>query len=109
MILAKPSKREPRQKRSIRRRTTPAMKRHQAKAAGWVDPDSWAEVIRFYGGRCAYDCLRPWQQQDHCKPLSRGGEHTIGNVVPSCSRHNMEKGTRTLFPRRRHPFMRGAN
>ena len=105
MILVKPSKREPRPKRSIRRRTTPAMKRHAAKVAGWVDPDSWLEVVRFYDGRCSYCIVKPHEQQEHCVPLSRGGKHEIENLTTTCVSCNAKKATRTMFPKRRHPFM----
>lgn len=81
------------------------MRRREAKAAGSVDYDSWEAVVRFYGGLCAHCEQRPWSQRDHCVPLSRGGKHEIGNLVPSCAADNYRKGTRTMFPRRRHPFM----
>lgn len=70
-----------------------------------MDPDSWTAVIRFYGGKCAFCRERCWSQQDHCVPLSRGGEHHISNVVPSCAPCNYRKGTKAYFPERMHPWM----
>ena len=60
-------------------------KRRAAKAAGWVDPDSWQAVLAFYRYGCAYCDAEFWDHMDHCKPLSRGGAHHISNVVPSCA------------------------
>ncbi len=80
-------------------------KRRAAKAAGWVDPDSWQLVLAFYRYGCAYCKADHWDQQDHIVPLSRGGRHHISNVVPCCSRCNSRKGTQTWQPTPRHPFM----
>ena len=80
-------------------------KRRAAKAAGWVDPDSWQAVLAFYRYSCALCHVDHWDQQDHIVPLSRGGKHTISNVMPLCARCNYLKNTRTIWPKRRHPFM----
>jgi 5-methylcytosine-specific restriction endonuclease McrA len=97
--VPKPPKRGRRAKRPL------GAKRRAAKAAGWVDPDSWQDVLRFYRFGCAYCKADHWDQQDHCQPLSRGGKHEIGNVVPACAACNYRKGTRTAWPTMRHPFM----
>ena len=86
-------------------RATLGAKRREAKGRGWVDPDSWSEVLRWYDWKCAYGCGRDWEQQGHVVALSRGGAHHISNVVPTCLQHNMAHGTRTVYPPRRHPFM----
>jgi hypothetical protein len=88
-----------------KRRVPLGAKRAAVKAAGYVDPDSWALVLSFYSWLCAYCQEQLWEQQDHCRPLSRGGKHEIGNVVPSCARCNYRKGTQTWWPKRRHQFM----
>jgi 5-methylcytosine-specific restriction endonuclease McrA len=106
--LPKPARRSPKARKPIRSRVTLGAKRRAAKAAGWVDPDSWVAVLIFYDWSCAYCRTRLWQQQDHCVPLSRGGAHHISNVVPSCARCNYRKGTRTAWPKTRHPFMEEA-
>lgn len=106
MNLPKPPKREARAPRPLRRKRTLGAKRREAKAAGWIDPDSWQEVLAFYRYACAYCDADHWDQQDHVKPISRGGKHDISNVVPSCARCNYEKGTRTILPKRRHRWLR---
>jgi 5-methylcytosine-specific restriction endonuclease McrA len=106
--IPKPARRGPAPRRPIRRRVSPAAKRRAAKAAGWVDPDSWQAVLEFYAYLCAYCGDVAWEQQDHCLPLSRGGAHHISNVVPACAGCNYAKGTQAWVPHLRHPFMEAA-
>lgn len=73
-----------------------------------LDLDQWEAVLVFYGRRCAYDCGRMAQHMEHVVPLSRGGHHVIGNLVPACARCNYEKGTRTWAVPRPHPWMQTA-
>jgi 5-methylcytosine-specific restriction endonuclease McrA len=106
--LPRPEKRARKPRKPIRRKATLGAKRAAAKAFGWVDPDSWQAVLAFYRYGCAYCEADHWDQQDHCRPLSRGGRHDISNVVPSCAACNYGKGTTVYFPARRHPFMEKA-
>lgn len=46
-------------------------------------------VARGYTG-CVY-CSGPYEQDDHFYPLSRGGEHSIRNLVPACAACNQSK------------------
>lgn len=76
----------------------------------------WKTVDRVYaktGGRCFYcDCVLPEDNKeyddagrvvessrnwhvDHKTPLSRGGDHSIENLVPACRKCNMAKMTMT--------------
>jgi 5-methylcytosine-specific restriction endonuclease McrA len=84
-------------------------KRAAAKAAHTVDPDTWQAIVVFYGGRCSFCEERPWEEQDHLKPIAHGGTNTADNIVPACRPCNREKGTSEKWaPRRRHPFMEAA-
>jgi hypothetical protein len=58
----------------------------------------WADRVTEYNGCCAY-CLKPSDNltQDHMTPLSRGGSHTLSNVIPACLSCNCRKGTKTLL------------
>jgi len=47
------------------------------------------------GVPCAYCSATP-TSVDHVVPLSRGGTHWEGNLVPACKRCNSSKGTRLL-------------
>lgn len=48
-------------------------------------------------GCCAYCGKRPKHLElDHVIPLSRGGRHAIGNLLPACRRCNRSKHSRLL-------------
>ncbi len=62
-------------------------------------PAQWAGLLDYFQNRCAY-CLRPMGADatiDHMRPLCKGGEHTISNIVPACKPCNSKKGTKTLL------------
>lgn len=46
-------------------------------------------------GACTY-CDSLATEWDHVVPLSRGGRHSVGNLVPSCLPCNRSKGSRTV-------------
>lgn len=52
----------------------------------------WAEIKAAYGHRCVYCGSKGHQlTQDHITPLSRGGSHTVSNIVPACRSCNSRK------------------
>lgn len=57
-----------------------------------VSERDWFRLIRRYRGGCAY-CgnLAARIEMDHIVPLSRGGRHAIGNVLPACQECNRSK------------------
>lgn len=57
----------------------------------------WRKILNKFNGLCAY-CQNENSkvEQEHVTPISRGGNHDKNNVVPSCRRCNLAKGTRTL-------------
>ncbi len=59
---------------------------------GNVTSAEWKEQLEVFGHRCAY-CLASdvKLQMEHVIPISRGGPHTINNVVPSCGHCNNRK------------------
>jgi len=57
--------------------------------------EHWASILSAYDHRCRY-CGRVLDDtapptQDHVHPVSRGGRHTPGNVVPACQPCNSSK------------------
>lgn len=44
---------------------------------------------------CFY-CGKESQHMDHVIPISRGGRHSIGNLVPSCAKCNLSKNDKFL-------------
>ena len=71
-------------------------------AAGNFKLDEWLALLERYAYRCAYCGVGAPLQADHRVPLSRGGTHDIGNILPSCGRCNMRKAamSETEFRRR---------
>jgi predicted restriction endonuclease len=57
----------------------------------------WVELLEYYNYRCAY-CFETADvlEQEHKTPLSRGGNHTVSNVVPACGACNRRKGEKTV-------------
>lgn len=57
----------------------------------------WRKLVRRYRHRCAY-CggSEGGIHMDHVIPLSRGGRHAIGNVIPACQRCNLAKGAKLV-------------
>lgn len=52
----------------------------------------WQAIKEHYGHRCVY-CGKKSQRltMDHITPLSRGGSHTVSNIVPACQSCNSKK------------------
>lgn len=55
----------------------------------------WDILIEYYGEKCAY-CGKDAEvlEIEHIIPLSKGGENTFSNVVPSCVQCNRKKRAR---------------
>ena len=69
-----------------------------AESVGRVTPNDWARLVEAYGGACAYCRIAPVETRDHVTPLSRGGAHTIENLVPACRSCNSKKHTKRIAP-----------
>lgn len=85
-------------------------KRRRARVIGATICDftdaQWADMQEIYDHRCAY-CGNRFVgrlEQEHVVPLSKGGDHTLTNIVPACSRCNRVKGTRLITPQYRKEF-----
>lgn len=54
----------------------------------------WRALCKAAGYRCAY-CQQKFAfkdlTQDHITPLSKGGSHTLSNIIPACGRCNSRK------------------
>lgn len=62
--------------------------------SGRITGAQWKEIKAAYGYRCVY-CGRKMQRltMDHLTPLSKGGSHTVHNIVPACQSCNSRKHT----------------
>jgi 5-methylcytosine-specific restriction endonuclease McrA len=57
----------------------------------------WRRVLHRYRNACAYcGATGVPLDQDHVIPISRGGRHSIGNLVPACDFCNGSKSARLL-------------
>jgi len=54
------------------------------------------ELKKLYESPCAYCGSKESIEMDHVIPISRGGQHSIGNLVPACSRCNRSKSNKLL-------------
>ena len=56
----------------------------------------WDFLLRQYNNRCAYCGGDGTLTKDHVIPVSRGGRHAVGNIVPACETCNFSKHNRLL-------------
>lgn len=56
----------------------------------------WRKLLHRFDNRCAYCGSDGELTKDHVVPISRGGRHAVGNIVPACWQCNMSKGTKFL-------------
>jgi 5-methylcytosine-specific restriction endonuclease McrA len=62
-----------------------------------IAPREWRKLVRHYRHRCAYCGGNDGGiHMDHVIPLSRGGRHAIGNVLPACQGCNLSKGAKLV-------------
>ena len=61
---------------------------------------SQKEVRRLMSSPCFY-CGGKTQHLDHVVPISRGGTHSIGNLVPACQKCNQSKSNKFITEWRR--------
>jgi 5-methylcytosine-specific restriction endonuclease McrA len=97
-----PEKRAVRHARYVKRhpeQDRERVKKHHARKLGAPINDftltQWQEMKEHYHHRCVY-CNKHSERltQDHITPLSKGGSHTVSNIVPACRSCNSKKGTR---------------
>lgn len=56
-----------------------------------ISQRDWDRLVKRYNSRCAYCGEKCEPTVDHVIPVSRGGAHSIGNVVPACLFCNLSK------------------
>jgi 5-methylcytosine-specific restriction endonuclease McrA len=70
--------------------------RRARKLANGVYQISAKELKKLYNSPCLYCGSNNLIQADHVIPISRGGTHGIGNLVPACQKCNFSKGRKFL-------------
>lgn len=56
----------------------------------------WKESLKHFNYRCAYCDSTEHLEQEHIRPLTRGGSHTKSNIIPACRSCNSSKRQSTL-------------
>ena len=70
--------------------------RHARKTSGTLLERDWRRLCNRYRNKCAYcESAKPLTV-DHIIPVTRGGLHTIGNVLPACLSCNSSKGRKFI-------------
>jgi len=54
----------------------------------------WESTKGYFDNQCCYCGQEALLTQEHFIPLSKGGEYTVNNIIPSCQRCNSSKGNR---------------
>ena len=58
----------------------------------------WEGILKMFKHRCVCCGKKPRKMtQDHITPISRGGQHTVSNVVPACPSCNRRKGAGSVL------------
>ncbi|MDH5159833.1 HNH endonuclease signature motif containing protein [Heyndrickxia oleronia] len=82
--------------------------KRRARLANVIDSytaEQWEFCKRYFNYRCAYCGKYGKLTQDHVKPLSKGGNNTVDNIVPACRSCNCAKHDNELtFWYRNRPF-----
>lgn len=76
-----------------------AQHKHRAKKKNINDSftsSEWLELCAEFNNKCAYCGIERNLTPDHVKPLNKGGENNINNIVPACIACNLEKNTNDL-------------
>lgn len=64
---------------------------------GRVEPEEWRARVEEFDARCGYCNEKCVIEMDHFRPLSKGGDHTLDNVIPACQACNAKKGSKLIF------------
>lgn len=73
------------------RREANRRRRARTKAFEAIESIEWLDTLTVFDNRCAYCGRDGALEQDHVVPVSRGGRHTIDNLVPACVSCNTSK------------------
>lgn len=65
----------------------------------------WLNVEQYFDNKCCYCGKKLPLAQEHFIPVTKGGEYTANNIIPSCMSCNSSKGNRafsTWYPKFKH-------
>jgi len=67
--------------------------------------NQWEDIKQRFDNKCAYCNKELPLAQEHFIPLSKGGEYTINNIIPSCKSCNSSKNSKSFcewYPKYRY-------
>ena len=79
------------------KRATQRKRRAIKKSSGHhtLTSTEWEIILSAFKYRCAYCGAKPKRlEQDHITPLSKGGSHSLNNIVPACRSCNAKKSNK---------------
>lgn len=79
--------------------------RRGAKRGYWVTKRDQRRLSARQNGLCYYCRVRPPTDLEHIIPVSRGGVHSIGNLVLACGPCNYSKGAKLLIEWPQRPLL----
>lgn len=88
--VAEYSRLHPERRRAVAANYRDRRRARESEGAG-IAPADWARTVRRFLHSCAYCGACGPLHMDHVVPLSRGGTHSIGNVLPACVGCNLGK------------------
>ncbi|NFI95603.1 HNH endonuclease [Clostridium botulinum] len=59
--------------------------------------EQWRKIKNAFNNKCAYCGQELPLSQEHFVPLSKGGEYTLNNIIPSCRHCNSSKCNKDFF------------
>jgi 5-methylcytosine-specific restriction endonuclease McrA len=93
--LVKAKEQEAKYRHSDARKIVARNYRHKRRAqegkGSGITNRQWNDILKMYNFRCAYCGIQGNMTIDHVIPLSKGGEHSIENIVPACVECNCRK------------------
>ncbi|TMC30028.1 MAG: HNH endonuclease [Chloroflexi bacterium] len=75
----------------VRRAKDQGYRARKRAAPGSFTGAEWRALVEQYAGACGYCGAKGPLDADHRIPLSRGGDNTIGNIIPACHSCNVRK------------------
>lgn len=89
---------DPKRRAEVKQRAADHVHKRRAWISGTqaetITAKCWNEVLEYFDNRCGYCGVQGKMSKDHVIPLSKGGSHTLDNLVPACLHCNKTKQAR---------------
>jgi hypothetical protein len=82
---------------SVRRISTNRRRACKRQLVNSYTLSEWQACVEYFDNKCAYCGNEEKLSQEHFVPLSKGGEYTKNNIIPSCTTCNSSKINKDFF------------